>query len=84
MARIYAGVFGPLAFLTCLARGALQGGSADATLWAAWCSLLLFSLAGCVIGWIAGLTIDQSVHAAVAAEMAEMKGSSENATHGES
>ena len=68
MARIFAGIFGPLAFLTSLARGAVHGGSADSTLLAAWCSLLLFSAAGYLIGWVAGLTVEQSVRATVSAE----------------
>ena len=68
MARIFAGIFGPLAFLATLARGAVHGGSADSTLLAAWCSLLLFSAAGYLIGWVAGLTIEQSVHVTVSAE----------------
>ena len=73
MARIFAGIFGPLAFLTSLARGAVQGGSADSTLLAAWCSLLLFSAAGYLIGWVAGLTIDQSVRATVSAELSTLE-----------
>lgn len=73
MARIFAGIFGPLAFLISLARGAVQGGSADSTLLAAWCSLLLFSAAGYLIGWVARLTIDQSVRAIVSAELATLE-----------
>ena len=69
MARIYAGILGPLAFLTSLARGAIDGESADATLLAAWCSLLLFSALGYLVGWVAGSTIEQSVTAAVSAEL---------------
>lgn len=83
MARIFAGVFGPLAFLTTLARGAVQGGSADATLLAAWCSLLLFSAGGYVIGWVARLTIDQSVRGTVSAELALMETPSEEGTGSE-
>jgi hypothetical protein len=70
VARIFAGVFGPLAFLTSLARGAVHGGSAESTLLAAWYSLLVFSAIGYVIGWAAGATIEQSLRATVAAELA--------------
>ena len=73
MARIFAGFFGPLALLTSLARGALHGGSADSTLLAAWCSLLVFSVLGYAIGWIAGSTIEQSMGSMVAAELSKQE-----------
>jgi hypothetical protein len=69
VARVYAGILGPLAFLIALARGLLLGGSADSVLWTAWCSLLAFAAAGCVIGWIAQRTIEDSVHGRIAAEL---------------
>ena len=84
MARIFAGIFGPLAFLTSLARGAVHSGSANSTLLAAWCSLLLFSAAGYLIGWVAGLTIDQSVYATVSAELSTLETQSQDGSHSES
>jgi hypothetical protein len=83
VARIFAGVFGPLAFLTSLARGAAEGGSADATLLAAWSSLLLFSVAGYLIGWVAGSTIDQSVRSTVSEELSALETPSAGGTQKE-
>lgn len=73
MARTFAGFFGSLAMLVALARGVLQGGSADSTLLAAWCCLLVFSVLGYLIGWIAGSTIEQSVSSMVAAELSKQE-----------
>ncbi|MGA2031536.1 MAG: hypothetical protein ABSG68_04715 [Thermoguttaceae bacterium] len=70
MARIYAGVLGPLAFITCLARGLVAGGGGDSLLANAWYSLLAFSALGCLIGWIAQRTVDESVGSRIAAELA--------------
>ena len=74
MARTFAGIFGPLAFLAALARGAVHAGSVDSTLLAAWCSLLVFSAVGYCIGWVAGSTIEQSVRATVLAELSAREG----------
>lgn len=73
VARIYAGILGPLAFLTALARGAMHGQSTEPILWTAWCSLLIFALVGYVIGGLAGLIVDQSVSETVLAELAADK-----------
>lgn len=70
MARIFAGILGPLAFLASLARGALFGATAETTLWAAWLGLLAFSAVGLLVGWIAGTTIEESVRARIEAELA--------------
>ncbi len=78
MARLYAGILGPLAFLTSLALGILHAQEADSVLLAAWLSLLAFSAVGCVIGWIAGWTVEESVHARISAEL----GSEEAAPEG--
>ena len=69
MARVYAGILGPLAFLTSLARGALNGGSAESVLFCAWCCLLAFAAAGYVIGWVAERTIAESVRGRILAEL---------------
>ena len=70
MAYIYAGILGPLAFVTSLARGLVHGGGAQSTLFAAWCSLLVFSAIGLVVGWLASQTVEQSVVGRVSAELA--------------
>lgn len=69
MARIYAGILGPLAFLTSLAHGLIHARSIEATLLGAWCSLVLFAAAGYVLGSIAGRTVEQSVRATIEAEL---------------
>lgn len=69
MARTYAGILGPLAFLTSLALGVLHAEETDSVLFAAWVSLLVFSVVGCVIGWIAGRTVEESVQAIISAEL---------------
>jgi hypothetical protein len=73
VARTYAGILGLLAFVTSLARGILLGGSENAILWSAWCSLLAFAAIGCVIGWAAEQTIQDSVRGRIAAELAGRK-----------
>ena len=70
MARTYAGILGPLAFFTVLARGILGGGGSETVLFDAWCSLLVFAVLGCVIGWFAERTVDESVNGRIAAELA--------------
>ena len=70
MARIYAGILGPVAFLTALARGFLMGGEAQSTLFQAWCALWGFAAAGYVVGWIAEYTLEQSIHDRITQELA--------------
>lgn len=70
MGRTFAGILGPLAFLTITARGLLCGESADTLLWAAWLGLWIFAAIGGIAGWIASRTVEESVRARVAAELA--------------
>ena len=70
MARIYAGILGPLALLTSLATGLIHARGTDAVLLAAWCSLLVFAVVGYVVGGIAGRIVDESVHASIAGRLA--------------
>ena len=69
MSRIYAGILGLLALLTCLARGAVHGGEVESVVLGAWCGLLLFSAVGYVIGWIAERVVTDSVSDRIAAEL---------------
>lgn len=62
MARIYAGILGPLAFLTSLAHGALHARTTDAILFSAWMALIAFAAAGYVIGGVAERLIEEEVH----------------------
>jgi hypothetical protein len=70
VAHVYAGILGPLAFLTSLARGFVHGGGTQSVLWTAWWSLLAFAAVGYVVGWVAGKTVEQSVHGRIKAELA--------------
>ncbi len=74
MARIYAGILGPLAFLTSLAHGLLHGRSTETVLLDAWCALAGFAALGCVIGWIAGRTVEEEVYRRVALSQATAEG----------
>lgn len=69
MARIYAGIFGLVAFLTMLARGVIREADPESTVFAAWCALVVFAMVGYVLGWIAGRIVDESVAAKLAAEV---------------
>ncbi|HEY4761128.1 MAG TPA: hypothetical protein VIH42_11160 [Thermoguttaceae bacterium] len=69
MARIYCGIFGLLALLTTMARGWIHGGDTESILWASWLNMLLFSIVGLVIGWIAGKIVEDSVSSRLAAEL---------------
>lgn len=73
MAHIYAGILGPLAFLSCLARGLIHGGGTESVLLGAWCGLLVFAAAGYLIGWVAERTVTESVSGRISAELAAEK-----------
>ncbi len=75
VARIYAGILGPLALLTSLARDAIHGGGAEAALWRSWCSLLAFAAVGYAIGWVGQRIVTDSVRSRIAAELAARKAS---------
>jgi hypothetical protein len=70
VARTYAGILGPLAFIMSLMRGMVGGGGAAGVLWTAWCSLLAFAAMGWLIGWIAERTVVDSVSGRIEAELA--------------
>lgn len=74
MARSYAGILGLLAFLTCLARGLIQGSGPIALLAMACLLLFVFAATGCVIGWIAQRTVEEAVRGRVEAEVAADQG----------
>jgi len=72
--RIYAGVLGPLALLTVLGRGLLQGGGVEGTLYAGWLALMAFAGIGYVVGKIAGSAVEDSIRERLASELAELGG----------
>ena len=65
----YAGILGPLAFLTAITRGVIHGGSTVSILLTAWCCLLAFSAIGYVLGWVAGQIVADSVRTALLDEL---------------
>jgi len=66
VARIYAGILGPLAMLITLAHGILHGRSAEATLESAVVSLWLFAAVGYVAGRIGVATLEDALRARMA------------------
>ncbi len=66
MARIYAGILGPLALFTSLAHGALHARPAAAVVFDAWLALLAFAPLGYVIGWIAERVVVEEARGRVA------------------
>lgn len=71
MARIYAGILGPLGFLTSLAHGVIHARSTEASLLTAWGSLIVFAVVGYLVGWIAGRIVEEAVSEHVSVELAE-------------
>lgn len=67
MGHRYAGVLGPLALVTVVARGLLRGSSIESTLFHAWLALLAFSVVGYLIGRLAQWTVEESLRASLAA-----------------
>ena len=70
MGRAYAGVLGPLAFLTVLAQGLVHSASAQETLWRATVALVAFAVIGCIAGQVAGWIVEDAVRGRLTAEMA--------------
>jgi hypothetical protein len=68
VARIYAGILGPLALLISLARGAIHAWDAETTVLCAWISLWGFAAVGAVLGWLAGRVVEEEVRTRIAAE----------------
>jgi hypothetical protein len=70
MSRIYAGILGTLAMAVVLCRGAMNSGGADGTLSMASVTLVIFAIAGAILGHIAQATIDESVRAKLEHQLA--------------
>ncbi len=71
MARIYAGILGPVAFLTCLARGVVHAWSPEKALVVAWTSLLAFAVVGSLVGWVAERILEEEARGRIAADRAK-------------
>ncbi len=74
MGRLYAGILGPLAFLVCLARGAVHAWPTETILLEAWLGLLVFSLLGCTAGWLAGRIVDDEARERISRELEAREG----------
>jgi hypothetical protein len=72
MGRSYAGILGPLAFATAVARGLVEGQGAEATLQAC-LAMFAFAALGYVLGRAAALIVDDSVRAGFRAELASLE-----------
>jgi hypothetical protein len=68
---MYAGILGTLALATSLVDGLVHARDPNAILFASWVSLLVFCTLGCVAGGIAGRMVQESVGAAISAELAQ-------------
>jgi len=69
VARIYAGILGLVAFLTCLAHGLLHGSAVASLLGTACACLAAFAALGGVLGWLAMRTVEESVYRRLQTEM---------------
>jgi hypothetical protein len=70
MGRTYAGVLGPIAFVTVLTRSLIGGGSADSTLSTAILCLFGFAALGFVVGQVAELVVWDAVRSRLHRELA--------------
>ncbi len=70
MARTYAGILGPLAFFTSLARGVFHAWPTEKALLVAWTTLVAFTALGWVTGWLAQRIVEDEVRGQIAAELA--------------
>ncbi len=68
MARIFAGVLGPLALLISLARGAIHAWDVETTVLYAWISLWGFAALGAVLGWLAGRIVEDDLRTRISAD----------------
>jgi hypothetical protein len=71
VARIYGGILGIVALTATIFRGWIHGSDPESTLWFAWLHLIFFAAVGIIIGWIAEMTIEQSVQVRLAEEIRE-------------
>ncbi len=71
MGRAYAGILGPLAFLTVLAHGLIHSAGAQQTLWRATLGLAAFGVVGGLAGQLAGWIVEDSVRGRLADEIAK-------------
>jgi hypothetical protein len=71
MGRVYAGILGPLAMAVMICRGWLDSGGIESTLYLATIYLVVFAIAGAVIGQIAQSAIDESVRSTLEEQLTQ-------------
>jgi hypothetical protein len=69
VARTYAGILGPLAFLTSLARSLIHNQGPQAALWTALGWLAVLTGVGLLLGWLAEQTVAEGVAGRLLAEL---------------
>ncbi|GAB6165441.1 hypothetical protein JCM19992_14410 [Thermostilla marina] len=77
MARIYAGVLGPLAMTATLIHGLLHAGSTNDVLFRSWMALCVFSVVGAIVGAVADRLVTEAVKEQMERELASQHGTSE-------
>lgn len=70
MAGTYAGILGPLAFTTVIARSAIHGAGVNESILQAGLSLFGFALIGYVLGSLAQQAVEESVRQIIEREIA--------------
>jgi hypothetical protein len=70
MGRSYAGILGPLAFATVIARGVVSQFGVESTILAASAALFVFAAVGYVVGQMAAHLVNESVRTQFQAAMA--------------
>jgi hypothetical protein len=70
MARIYAGILGPLAMAVVLCRGLANSGGVEGTLTLAILALVAFAIVGAALGQVAQATVDESVRLKIEQQLA--------------
>ncbi len=78
MGQSYAGLLGPLAFLTAIGHGLLHAAAIEQTLLRASMALFAFAAIGYVAGELAGWIVNDSVRASLVAERARQQAAAGN------
>lgn len=65
MGRAYAGILGPIAFVTVVARAVIGGGNAQNALLSAMVALFAFAVIGYVVGMVAERVVVEGVEARI-------------------
>ena len=78
MGRTYAGILGPLAFLTIILRGLVSGATLFGTMQSAIFALVAFSFVGLIAGAIGNNIVHESIRTTMADEIAQLNNEESN------